>query len=108
MQSGHWRDSNSERFRGFLKHASNDLFDSPTIRHMRDQVDFSTVKNALSIGSGNGRYDFALMNHLPIQVDFIEPNAKMGLVENLDPLKETGQVGFIHQGTFETFNTESR
>jgi SAM-dependent methyltransferase len=106
MLDGQWQDTNSELFRSLIQFSPDDLFESPAIRVLRNHIDFSSVKNMLSVGSGNGRYDLSLMKRYSMTVDFIEPSPKMGLTENLSRNRGPGLAGLVHDGTFETFATD--
>jgi SAM-dependent methyltransferase len=60
----------------------------------------------LSIGSGNGRYDIPLMEHLAMAVDFIEPSAvlRQQLIQNLERHNGPGRAGVVFGGPFEQFS----
>jgi SAM-dependent methyltransferase len=75
--SGLWYESSSKRFFKRIKYDPADLFDGPVLVRMREFVDFGAVRNVLSIGCGNGRFELPLLQRFPITVDFIEPSPFM-------------------------------
>jgi SAM-dependent methyltransferase len=106
-----WPESTSERFANAIRHSGpQDFSTSPSLRMLRDTVNLEKVKSALSIGSGNGRFEIALMNHYSIVFDFIEPSPIMHtqLVENLRSHGGPGSAGTVFSVPFEKFSTESR
>lgn len=108
--AGQWMESSSQRFSNVIQFAPKDLFNGPGLKMLRETINLNEVESMLSIGSGNGRFDLALMAHYPMTVDFIEPSPVMHaqLVENLDAHKGPGKVGRVFHGPFEAFSTETR
>jgi SAM-dependent methyltransferase len=108
--SGLWHESSSKRFLKRIQYDPADLFDGPVLMRMRELVDFDIVKNVLSIGCGNGRFELPLLEHFPITVDFIEPSPIMfeQLGKNLKRSKGPGKAGVLFNGQFEEFSIEKQ
>jgi SAM-dependent methyltransferase len=108
--SGLWHESSSKRFLKRIKYEPADLFDGPVLKRMREFVDFDVVKNVLSIGCGNGRFELPLLERFPITVDFIEPSPFMfeQLGKTLNVGKGPGKAGVLFNGLFEEFSTEKQ
>jgi SAM-dependent methyltransferase len=105
MKYRQWQETTSGRFTNVIKGLSNDLFDSPSLQRLRKIVDLNKAKKMLSVGSGNGRFELALMNHFPMLADFIEPSAIMHaqLMKNIEKHRGPGKAGQVFHGPFEKF-----
>jgi SAM-dependent methyltransferase len=110
MLSGLWHESSSKRFLKRIEYEPANLFDGSVLMRMREFVNFGTIKNVLSIGCGNGRFELPLLERFPITVDFIEPSPSMfeELSNNLRTGKGPGKAGVLFNGRFEEFTTEKR
>jgi SAM-dependent methyltransferase len=83
------------------------LFDSPILMRLRELVDFESVKSALSIGCGNGRFELPLLDHFSMTIDLLEPSPIMfaQLNKNLEKCKGPGKWGLVFNSPFEEFST---
>lgn len=106
---GQWLEATSKRFSRLIQSAPKDLFNSLTLKKLRETVNLNTIETMLGIGSGNGRFELALMEHYPITVDFIEPSPllQIQLIENLKKHHGPGKVGRVFYGSFEEFISDT-